>query len=92
MMDMTAQASSRVETMDPTLGPGSGPLRWAEGVLRDQGMPREELGVVLSSEDAEIVRRHLELHLERLEESFLGQRRLAASALRILTETASVPR
>lgn len=85
-----AEASSGVGTLD--LAHESGPLAWAEGVLRDQGMPREEIGVLLSSEDAEIVRRHLELHLERLEESFLGQRRRAASALRILTETAPVPR
>ena len=79
-------APAQVEETDPRSG--IGPLAWAERVLRDQGMPREELGVVLTSEDAEIVRRHLDLHLERLEESFDGQRRRAASAHRILTETA----
>jgi hypothetical protein len=85
----------------PTIGPeattraadGSsampGSVAWAESVLREQGMSREELGAVLATENAEIVRRHLELHLERLEESFAGQRRRAASAQRILTETAS---
>jgi hypothetical protein len=83
-MEMTDMAS-RVETTEHR----SGSLAWAESVLRDQGMPRDELGVVLSSDDAELVRRHLELHLERLEEAFAGQRGRATSALRLLTDITS---
>lgn len=67
-------------------------VAWAESVLRQQGMPPEELRFVMASEDAETVRRHLELHLERLEERLMGQRRHVVSAQRILTESASVLR
>lgn len=69
-----------------------GSVAWAERVLRDQGMPPEEVRAVLASDDAEIVRRHVELHLERLEERLIAQRRRAASAKRILAETASARR
>ena len=55
-------------------------------------MPAEELRIVVASDDAETVRRHLELHLERLEEQLIGQRRHVASAQRILTESTSVVR
>jgi len=76
---------------DLAFGSREGSVAWAERVLRDQGMPAEELRVVLASDDAETVRRHLELHLERLEERLDDQRRWAASAQRILAETASAP-
>jgi hypothetical protein len=62
--------------------PGS--RSWAETVLRDQGMPSDELRVVLSTADRELVRRHLELHLERLEERLVSQRRMVAAIEGIL--------
>jgi hypothetical protein len=65
----------------------SGSRSWAETVLRDQGMPPNELRVVLTNADRELVRRHLELHLERLEERLVTQRRRVAAIERILADS-----
>ena len=70
---------------------GSGSRSWAETVLRDQGMPADELRVVLSTADRELVRRHLELHLEHLEERFVWQRRKVAAIERILDDLQGGP-
>ena len=59
---------------------------WVEMVLRDQGMPPDELRNVLTTADRELVRRHLELHLERLEERLVTQRRRVAAIERILAD------
>jgi hypothetical protein len=59
---------------------------WAETVLRDQGMPPDELRVVLTTPDPDLVRRHLELHLERLEERLVAQRRWVAAIERVLAD------
>lgn len=67
----------------------SGSRDWAETVLRDQGMPPDELRVVLTTPDRELVRRHLELHLERLEERLVTQRRKVAAIQRILADLES---
>ena len=64
--------------------PGS--RSWAETVLRDQGMPPDELLIVLTTPDRGLVRRHLELHLERLEERLATQRRRVAAIGRILAD------
>ena len=61
-------------------------LAWAEMVLRDQEMPPDELRVVLTTPDRELVRHHLELHLERLEERLSTQRRRVAAVERIVAE------
>ena len=45
--------------------------------LVEQGMPIEEVQLVLRSDDPVIVRRHLELHRERLAERSDEQRREA---------------
>ena len=62
----------------------SGSLAWAEMVLRAQEMPPQEILVVLTTADRELVRRHLDLHLERLEEWLSTQRRSVAAVERIL--------
>jgi hypothetical protein len=64
----------------------SGSRSWAETVLRDQGMPPDELRAVLTTADRELVRRHLELHLERLEERLVTQRQRVAAIERILAD------
>jgi hypothetical protein len=46
------------------------------GALRRIEMPREEIRAVLSADDAEIVRRYLELHRERLEERLAERQRV----------------
>ena len=61
-------------------------LAWAEMVLRDQDMPPDELCVVLTTPDRELVSHHIDLHLERLEEWLSTQRRSLAAVKRILTE------
>ena len=69
---------------DRRVDPGS--RSWAETVLRDQGMPPDELRAILATADPELVRRHLELHLERLEERLVTQRRRVAAIERILAD------
>ena len=77
------------DILDPEREVASGSIAWAEMVLRDQEMPPDELRVVLATADRELVRRHLELHLERFEEWLNTQRRSVAAAERILIEAAS---
>ena len=69
-----------------------GALAWAEMVLRDQEMPPDELRVILTTPDRELVRHHLELHLERLEEWLSNQRRRVAAVERIVAEAIGRPR
>ena len=52
--------------------------------LRRQGMPIEEIRVVLTADDPVVVHRYLELHRERLDERFAEQRRNLASLERSL--------
>jgi hypothetical protein len=54
-------------------------------------MPPDELRAILTTADRDLVRRHLELHLERLEERLLAQRRRVAAIDRILTDAADRP-
>ena len=56
--------------------------------LVEQGMPVEEIGSLLSAEDPAIVRRHLELHRERLAERLDEQRRAVDRLERLLVEGA----
>ncbi len=51
------------------------PAGWAERVLACQGMPPDEIGAVLATDEPEIVRRYLELHRERLDERLADRRR-----------------
>jgi len=77
------------DILDPERQVASGSIAWAEMVLRDQEMPPDELRVVLATPDRELVRRHLELHMERFEEWLITQRRSVAAAERILIEAAA---
>jgi DNA-binding transcriptional MerR regulator len=58
---------------------------WAAATLRHQRMPLQEIRAILSADDPAIVRRHLELHRERLEERIAEQRALLASLERALS-------
>jgi hypothetical protein len=61
-------------------------IAWAERVLREQEMPSDELRVVLTSVDRALVRRHLDLHLERLDEWIVSQQRRVELVGLILSE------
>ena len=62
------------------------PLVWAARTLRETAMPSDDIRAVLAADDPEIVRRHVELHQEWLEERLHQQRRDLVRAVRILTE------
>ena len=49
-------------------------------------MPADELRVVLTSADPELVRRHLDLHQEWLDERLAAQKRLVEAIGLILTD------
>jgi hypothetical protein len=66
----------------------SASVEWAADILRDHRMPRDEIEVVLTTDDPTLVHRHIELHRERLEEWFDIQRRTLAAVEGFLTETA----
>jgi hypothetical protein len=76
------------DILDPERQVAPGSIAWAEMVLRDQEMPPDELRVVMATADRELVRRHLELHLERFDEWLITQRRSVVAAERILIEAA----
>ena len=57
---------------------------WAGGVLRRQLMPPDEVVAVLEAEDPEQIRRHLELHAERLHERLVEQLRTLSRLERLL--------
>jgi hypothetical protein len=59
---------------------------WAAEVLRAQRMPAAEIGAVLEADDAEEIRRRLELHGERLQEQLVDQLRTLARVEGLLTE------
>jgi hypothetical protein len=59
-------------------------VAWAETVLREQDMPADELRVVLTSSDRELIRHLLDLHLERLGERLVSQKQDVEAIGRIL--------
>ena len=71
--------------------------RAARRLLRRQGMPREEIRVVLGPGDPVIARHLLELHRERLEEWIAEQRELvdaverAVQASQFTTKLVRIP-
>ena len=57
----------------------------AGALLRETGMPADEIRTILTTADPELVRRYLELHRERLEERLTAQRRTLLSVERLLS-------
>jgi len=57
---------------------------WAIETLRECAMSHEEIDAVLASDDPEIVRRHIELHRERLGERLAEQIRALSIVERVL--------
>jgi hypothetical protein len=49
-------------------------------------MPRDEISAVLGADNPELVRRHMELHRERLEERLAEQLRALAGLERLLVQ------
>jgi hypothetical protein len=75
------------QLLDPGHRATSHGVAWAERVLREQEMPADELRVVLTSADRDLVRRHLDLHMERLDEWLDSQKRRVEVVGRILTRS-----
>ena len=57
----------------------------AAALLRETGMPADEIRTIVTTAEPELVRRYLELHRERLEERLVAQRRTLASVERLLS-------
>lgn len=57
----------------------------AAALLREAGMPPDEIRTIVTTAEPELARRYLELHLERLEERLAAQRRSLASVERLLS-------
>jgi hypothetical protein len=74
-------------------GPGDEPvpigrdaIAWVARALRHSEMPPEEIGAVLGASSPELVRRHMELHRERLEERLADQLRALTGLERSLVQ------
>ena len=67
-------------------------LARATQVLRDQGMPPEEIDAILGADDPEVIRKYLELHEERLEERLADQRRSIGRLMQVITPATGVRR
>src|SRR5262245_40461486 len=65
-----------------------GTAGWATRVLLDHGMPPAEIREVLTTDDTRVVRRHMELHRERLVEELFDRHRTLASLERVLSNAA----
>jgi hypothetical protein len=58
----------------------------AAALLSRQWMPPGDVSAVLETRDARVIRRHLELHRERLTEQAIDQRRAIDQVERLLVE------
>jgi hypothetical protein len=61
--------------MKPTSPLVRAPIASATRRLREQGMPPEEVEAVLDVDEAQVLRRYMELHRERLDERLAAERR-----------------
>jgi hypothetical protein len=61
-----------------------GELRAAADLLTRQGMPRRDVDSVLRAHDPRVIRRHLELHRERLMERSIDESRAVERLERVL--------
>ena len=59
--------------MHTTVAADQGSIGWAIAELTDQGMPPDEIGLVLEA-DPDVIHRYLELHREWLEERLADRR------------------
>jgi hypothetical protein len=64
----------------------------AELTLAKQGMPPDEIRAVLGADDPRIVRRHLELHRERLEERLNAEQLAVDLVEQVLADQIGRPR
>jgi hypothetical protein len=66
-----------------------GTERWGTRILLDHGMPPDEIHEVVTTDDARVVRRRLELHRERLVEELFARHRVLSSVERVLSDAAT---
>jgi hypothetical protein len=72
-----------------TAGPQISTLTRASALLRESRMPPDEIRAIVTTAEPELVRRYLELHLERLEEWLAAQRHNLASVELLLRQETS---
>jgi hypothetical protein len=58
----------------------------AAALLSSQGRPPGDVSAVLETRDPRLIRRHMELHRERLMEQAIDQRRVIDQVERLLVE------
>jgi hypothetical protein len=63
---------------------------WAAYALRAHGMPQGEVHSLLATDDPRLIRRHMDLHRERLEERFADHRELVDTIEGLLLEAAGL--
>lgn len=64
---------------------------WWMEVLGRKGMPMREIRAIVASRDPVVVRQHLELHRERLDEELALQRRVLERIQQALTARPAAP-
>jgi DNA-binding transcriptional MerR regulator len=70
---------------EPPVGAGHA-IAWVAYLLRDHGMPSDEIRAVLEADDPVLVHRHLELHRERLAEKLADQQQALVRLDRLLSD------
>ena len=73
----------------PTGRPQMSTLTRAAALLRESRMPPDEIRAIVATAEPELVRRYIELHLERLEEWLAAQRHNLASVKLLLRQGTS---
>jgi hypothetical protein len=89
MSSDAAEGLQLVQSLRPPNPERTSALRsTTERILRDLGMPPEEIRAVLVADDPRLVHRHLELHRERLVEELEDRRRTLTALERELAGAA----
>jgi hypothetical protein len=85
---MDTSALGDLEGPDRNHGRRTRTLAWAAGALQRHGMPPGEIAAVVSADDPEVVRRHLALHRERMEERLTEAERALSAIESFLARSA----
>jgi len=89
LLDQLDSSTTRADAILPSHEGAADPIgreaiAFAVRTLRRQQMPLEEISAVIDADDPELVRRHMELHREWLEERLADELRTLADVERFL--------